>query len=126
MTTRLLNFTAAALLGLAAGSTALAIQPTGANQPGTPGNTVTSPSRVERGGTVSAVDWRKRTLEVDNVAFPISASPVVVHGWLPRRGSRLGSTRRRRGAICRAVGAERRSEEGANSRRQAARMPGAS
>ena len=80
MTTRLLNFTAAALLGLAAGSTALAIQPTGANQPGTPGNTVTSPSRVERGGTVGAVDWRKRTLVVDNVAFPISASPVVVHG----------------------------------------------
>ena len=80
MQTRHLYLTAFALLGLAAGSTALAIQPTSANQPSAAGNAVTSPSRVERGGTVSAVDWRKRTLMVDNITFPISASPVVVHG----------------------------------------------
>jgi hypothetical protein len=80
MQTRLLYLTAFALLGLAAGSTAMAIQPTGANQPSAAGNVATSPSRVERGGTVGAVDWRKRTLVVDNISFPISASPVVVHG----------------------------------------------
>jgi len=80
MLTRLLVLAAAAWVGLAAGGAALAIQPNGTNQAGDIGKGVASPSRVERGGTVSAVDWRKRSLVVDNVAYPISAAPVVVHG----------------------------------------------
>lgn len=79
MQTRVLNLAAAALLGLASGGAALAIQPAGVNQPSGSGNLAVS-SRVERGGTVGAVDWRKRTLVVDNVTYPISTSPVIVHG----------------------------------------------
>ena len=77
---RLLYLATAAWVGLSAGGAALAIQPAGPNQPGITGNAVASPSRVERGGTVGAVDWRNRTLIVDNVTYPISALPVVVHG----------------------------------------------
>lgn len=80
MQTRLQYLAATALLGLACGGAALAIQPTGAIQPGAPGHALAASSRIERGGTVGAVDWRKRTLVVDDVAYPISASPVVVHG----------------------------------------------
>ncbi|MEO8543619.1 MAG: hypothetical protein ABI434_08555 [Burkholderiaceae bacterium] len=90
MQTRLLYLAAAALLGLASGGAALAIQPAGAVQPSGSGNGVasSSASRVERGGTVGAVDWRKRTLVVDNVAYPISASPVIVHGPDGQRDSK--------------------------------------
>jgi len=73
-------YLAAAALGLASGGAALAIQPIGVNQPSGAGNVAAESPRVERGGTVDAVDWRKRTLVVNNVAYPISASPVVVHG----------------------------------------------
>jgi hypothetical protein len=81
MQTRLLVLTAASLLGVACSGAALAIQPAGANLSGDAANTlgVSSP-RIERGGTVGAVDWRKRTLVVDDVTYPISASPVPVHG----------------------------------------------
>ncbi len=88
MQTRLLYLIAAAALGLSAGGTALAIQPAGANSASVASNGVPPPSRIERGGTVGAVDWRKRTLVVDNVAYPISASPVVVHGPDRQRNSK--------------------------------------
>ncbi len=80
MQTRLLNLAAVALIGFGTSSAALAIRPGGANQPSDAGSAVASSSRAERGGTVGAVDWRKRILVVDNVSFPISASPVPVHG----------------------------------------------
>ena len=34
---------------------------------------------IERGGTVNAVDWRMKTIVVDNVSYPLSHTPVVVH-----------------------------------------------
>lgn len=82
MQTRFRILTAAALmLGLASGGTALAIQPAGANLSSDAlSNAGASSPRVERGGTVGAVDWRNRTLVVDNVTYPISASSVPVHG----------------------------------------------
>jgi O-antigen ligase len=73
--------TAAALLGLASGGGALAVQPAAANLSSDAANTLgVSSTRIERGGTVGAVDWRKRTLVVDDVTYAISASPVPVHG----------------------------------------------
>lgn len=80
MQTRLLYLAAAALVGFACGGAALAIQPAGASLSSNAASAVAASSRVERGGTVGAVDWRKRTLIVDGVAYAISASPVVVHG----------------------------------------------
>ena len=88
MQTKVLTLAAAALIGLSCGGAALAIQPAGANLPGGTGDAVPSLSRVERGGTVNAADWRKRTLVVDNVAYPISTSPVVVHGPDGQRNAR--------------------------------------
>jgi O-antigen ligase len=81
MQTRIWGLTAAALLGFASGGTALAIQPAGANLSSDAiSGAGASSTRVERGGTVGAVDWRKRTLVVDDVTYAISASPVTVHG----------------------------------------------
>ena len=80
MQTRVLHLAAVALIWFGAGGAALAIQASGANLPSGAADVATSSSRVERGGTVSVVDWRKRILVVDNVSFAISASPVVVHG----------------------------------------------
>jgi len=80
MQIKLLYLAGTMLVGLAVGGLALAVQPTGADQPSGTGNGVVSTSRVERGGTVGAIDWRKRALVVDNVTYSISASPVVVHG----------------------------------------------
>lgn len=88
MQTRLLALAATALLGLACGGAALAIQPSGADLPGGAGNAVAASSRVERGGTVGAVDWKNRTLLVDNVAYAVSVSPVPVHGPDGRRSSK--------------------------------------
>ncbi len=88
MQARLFSLVAAAVVGLASGGAALAVQPGGAIQPNATGNVVASTARVERGGTVGAVDWRKRRLVVDNVTYAISASPVVVHGPDGQRGTK--------------------------------------
>ena len=40
---------------------------------------------IERGGTVNAFDWNKKTIVVDNVAYPLAQTPVVVHGPASQR-----------------------------------------
>ena len=70
----------AASLALGLAQAALAIQPgSAANLPAAAVAAAPLPT-IERGGTVNAVDWRKKTIVVDNVAYALAQVPVLVHG----------------------------------------------
>lgn len=76
-----------ALLGCLLVSSPLsrAIEPGGVNLPGAA--VFAAPSRIGRGGTVNAVDWRMKTIVVNGVNYPLAQTPVPVHAPPGQRGA---------------------------------------